>query len=491
MNLAMLAERLWGQKARVSYLAFAAIFLLFTLLGAREIWTQEHRWADIVAGMFYRQDFLHPYLGNNYYYDKPLLSYWLVALIAKFIGDLNIWALRLPSTLAGLLAIFSVYRLGCILKNREFGLLSGWLLLTTYYFVFWARISSADMLNLAGSLCAITWYFSKRKQAHFFDYAIFFLIIALTCLCKGLIGAIVPLIAVIVDMSLQKSWKQHLRITLFLALIPAFLIYLLPFIASSIFNPDQYHANGLYLVYRENILRYFEPFDHRGPIYTYFIYLPLYTFPWAIFLIPAFATLPARWKNLTTDSKWIVITTIVLFIFLTISGSRRSYYVLPLVPFAILMTADWLMTSAWHKITAFTILFTFILLFLAVSIIPAWYYANYGIKRFAHALQIESTKIQPWQQWQVIMLDGETKLNFYLHLSPQTKNYSLPKSSLHEYSSAQLLAAWPILANKPTNTIFITRKAYAQALQPFFAGYQKIEMTNQNDNMPIAFVPAS
>ena len=78
------------------------------MLGAREIWTQEHRWADIVSGMFYRHDFLHPYLGETRYYDKPLLSYWLIAIIAAITGDLSTWALRIPSALAGLLAIWSI-----------------------------------------------------------------------------------------------------------------------------------------------------------------------------------------------------------------------------------------------------------------------------------------------------------------------------------------------------------------------------------------------
>src|SRR3990167_9494752 len=154
MNQSIFAEFLWGKKAKVSYLLFAAAIILLTLLGAREIWTQEHRWADIVSGMFYRHDFLRPYLGENDYYDKPLLSYWLIAAFSQ-LGGLTTWALRLPSACAGLIAIWSIYQLGTLLKDKSFGLLSGWLLLSTFYFIFWARVSSADMLNLAGILLAL------------------------------------------------------------------------------------------------------------------------------------------------------------------------------------------------------------------------------------------------------------------------------------------------------------------------------------------------
>ena len=142
--------------------------MLFTLLGGREIWTQEHRWADIVSGMFYRHDFLHPYLGQNDYYDKPLLVLLVdCRYLLKLIGELTTWTLRLPSALAGFLAIWSIYRLGTKLKDKQLGLLSGWLLLTTFYFIFWARTSSADMLNLAGPFCCC-WYFEKRDHAELF-----------------------------------------------------------------------------------------------------------------------------------------------------------------------------------------------------------------------------------------------------------------------------------------------------------------------------------
>src|SRR5580704_5978519 len=95
-----------GPFARPGYLFIAAALLLLMMLGVRELWTQEHRWADIVSGMFFRHDFFHPYLGANDYYDKPLLSYWLIAIVSVVTGHLNTWVLRLPSALAGLLAVW-------------------------------------------------------------------------------------------------------------------------------------------------------------------------------------------------------------------------------------------------------------------------------------------------------------------------------------------------------------------------------------------------
>ncbi len=504
MNLSAIAHYLWGNKARFSYLLIASVLLLFTLLGAREIWTQEHRWADIVSGMFYRHDFFHPYLGQTDYYDKPLLSYWLIVLFAQLSHDLTTWALRLPSALAGLLAIWSIYRLGSTLKDKQLGLFAGWLLLTTFYFVFWARTSSADMLNMAGSLFAVSWYMDHRQESHFFDYVIFFIILALTSLCKGLVGMVVPLIAVGTDIFLQKSWKQHLRLSLFLAAIPALIIYLFPFWASSYFGSNSYGENGLYLVYRENILRYFQPFDHQGPLYTYFLYLPIYLLPVAaFFFIPALYTLKSRWKTMSLSSKWIAWTLLLVFLFFTFSGSRRGYYVLPMVPFAILFTADWILSAkatftrreAW---STRLVAFSFIFLLIGVDMVPAWYYSRFGVNRFAVVVKKEASTIQPWNKWNVVMLDAESKLNFYLQLPPATPNYHINGEQRAVQTAETLKEVWPILENKPANTIFISRQLYASALQSYFVGYRMIELPTPSSwllkkkpdgNAPIAFIP--
>src|SRR5690242_15329744 len=46
-----------GPFAKPRFLFAAAALLLLMMLGGRELWTQEHRWADIVSGMFFRHDF--------------------------------------------------------------------------------------------------------------------------------------------------------------------------------------------------------------------------------------------------------------------------------------------------------------------------------------------------------------------------------------------------------------------------------------------------
>jgi 4-amino-4-deoxy-L-arabinose transferase-like glycosyltransferase len=496
------ADWLWGRFSRATYLFIAASLLLFMMLGARELWTQEHRWADIVSGMFFRHDFLHPYLGTNDYYDKPLLSYWLIAVIAAVTQNLNTWAIRLPSALAGLLAVWSLYRLGWRLKDKSFGLLSGWLLLTTFYFVFWARVSSADMLNLAGSLFAVYWYFEKREQPNSLNYGIFFLIIALTSLCKGLGGAVVAVLAIVPDLLHQQRWKKHLQWCLLWSALPALLLYILPFWLSAHFGGEHYAQNGLYLVYRENVLRYFQPFDHKDPVYTYFIFLPLYLLPWTLFSIPAVCSLPKRWPTLSWSSKWIVWALFSLFLFFTLSGSRRSYYVLPLLPFAILMTADWL--DVWMQQALRRRLWSgrlivgfFLALFMFFGVFQPLYYAQGGHRRFAEKLQVEASQLKPWDSWQFFLLDPESKVAFYLHLPPAVNFFGV-EGDREQQTTGSLLKIWPVLKERPKDVIFISRKHYAATLQQLLPDYQEVDApptlaerwSHQEDpNASIAFIP--
>jgi 4-amino-4-deoxy-L-arabinose transferase-like glycosyltransferase len=217
-------------------------------------------------------DYLHPYLYGNAYYDKPLLSYWLAIAVARAFGRLNEAALRVPSALAGLLSIWLVYRLGTRRFDGATGLLAGFLLTTCYMFVFWSRVASADMLNVAGTLAAVTWYFERRDSPTFLDFATFFVLIALTCLMKGLIGSVIPALMILPDLLRERRWRTLLRASLVPAASIGAVGYLAPFLASSLTQPSSYTESGLEMVFRENwgaLLEAFPTLDGLAQLLTF------------------------------------------------------------------------------------------------------------------------------------------------------------------------------------------------------------------------------
>lgn len=490
--LTTLTNRLWGKQARLSHLLAAAVVLLLGSLGTHDLWTQEHRWADIVSQMFYTGDFLHPWLNGQPYYDKPLLSYWLISGFAIFFGKLSTWSLRLPSAIAGIIAVYAIYALGRRLKNRELGLLSGWMLLTTWYFLFWARTSSADMLNMAGTLAAVSWYFAVKSKPRFINYFIFYLIIVLTALCKGLIAPVVVFLVIAPDFLTNNEWRRHLRPSLFLAAIPAILLYLLPFWASAHTGGDTYQQNGLSLVWRENVLRYFQPFDHKGPIYTYFIYLPVYLLPWTVFFIPALASFRKRLMN------WSIL---LLFLFLTLSGSRRNYYILPVVPFALLMTADWIQANGRaalrYRLAGGVAITAFVGFFMLFVVIQPYYYKTGSLDAFAAAVRQDAEKRHPWSEWQVVLLDPQSKLRFYLGLRPDTPLHEIGGGDRASMTEAGLRKAWgPVLSDRYARpTLYISRTAWTTPLSKLLGPkYHIVEnkhiwQSQTDTNQAVAFIP--
>jgi 4-amino-4-deoxy-L-arabinose transferase-like glycosyltransferase len=110
-------------------------------------------------------------------------------------------------------------------------------------------------------------------------------------------------------------------------------------------------SQGLYMVYRENVERYFEPFDHVGPIYLYVYVIFVLLAPWSVFLPAALAHAHAprpversqgeaglgRYDVLS--DRFVLTFFWATFIFFTLSGSRRSYYLLPILPAAAILLA--------------------------------------------------------------------------------------------------------------------------------------------------------
>jgi 4-amino-4-deoxy-L-arabinose transferase-like glycosyltransferase len=319
-------------------LFLTAFFVLFWGLGGRELWGSEGRWAQVTSEMLQNRDFFHPTIGGEPYFDKPLLTYWLIVAVHAVTGSLSEWVIRLPSAIAGVITIWATVLLGRRLWSARVGRLAGWLLLTTYGLLFWSRTAAADTENLAAVTLGILWYWTRRDKPNFTTFVVFYLIAFLGALTKGLGAVAVPIVAILPDLILEKRWKALLKPSHFIALGLGCIVYLSPFIYASRTSPETYHSSGLMLVFQENIQRYFSPFDHTDPFYIYLYAVPMLLLPWAPLFIASLVGMLLIWKELDAKNRWLLSSIIMIFLFFTLSGSRRHYYILPITPLcAILM----------------------------------------------------------------------------------------------------------------------------------------------------------
>ncbi|RUM87464.1 MAG: hypothetical protein DSZ23_05800 [Thermodesulfatator sp.] len=155
-------------------------------------------------------------------------------------------------------------------------------------------------------------------------------------------AAAVPMVVVIPDIFIRGKWKIHVSLSHVTAITLGILVYLLPFLYASI-TADGYGQSGLALAFRENLQRFFNAFDHKEPFYCYLYYVPFLFLPWIFFVGGAILDRFRGFRGLSDVEKWLSLAVLGIFFLFTLSSSRRSYYILPIIPFLSLFTADFVL----------------------------------------------------------------------------------------------------------------------------------------------------
>ena len=326
------------------FLWAAAALILFCRLGVADINGSEGRWLAVADEMLKSGDFLHPTINGHAYFDKPLVSYWFIAATARLCGGVSELTARIPSALAALLALASVISLTRKFYGARTALAAGWALVSTYSFIYWGRLAEADMENAAFIIAATAWYFHCRERKSVRCYALFWSICAVGAQTKGLAAFVIPAMVAGADMLLTHKLKYHLNRRAALGLICGLAVYLIPFALETASRGD-YNASGIWLVFRENIIRAIDPWDHKDePFWCYFLYLPRLMLPWAPVLVLALAEYIRRVvrKSATDADKWLLASIGLIFLLFSCSRSRRVYYILPAIPYCAMLCGRFL-----------------------------------------------------------------------------------------------------------------------------------------------------
>ncbi|WP_064118142.1 ArnT family glycosyltransferase [Pseudomonas fluorescens] len=436
------------KERRALWLLLAATAVMLLLgLGSRELWGAETRWANIALQMLQSGDYFDPYLKGDPYYDKPLLSYWLITASSWLTGGLGPWSLRLSSVVSAWFSVWLVYLLGEQLFRKGTGLIAGWMLATTFYFVFWARVATADILTVCGVLAAVWWYWRGPDDTRLWRYAVFFGLLALTSLFKGLIGFILPGLLLLPHLLHDGRWKRHFNLRVCAALLIAGAFYMAPFLLSHVYGASNFSQSGLDLVLRENVVRFFQPFDNIGPIYTYLLYLPVYTLPWAPCWIIALWVALRHWRNIEPNTRWLIQGLALLLIFFTASGSRRSYYVLPLVPFAQLLGAWWITRRmATRNLAGRGLHIGFaiatVVMVAVLGILYPWTNSAGGVIRFGENVREQASQQAPLNQWRMVMVEVDNKVPMYLQTGGAPFYYVPETADFPRTGDSTALWAW-------------------------------------------------
>jgi 4-amino-4-deoxy-L-arabinose transferase-like glycosyltransferase len=195
---------------------------------------------------------------------------------------------------------------------------------------------------LFGFLFLLTIYFGARfllgkggKREILWTYVF----MGLAVLAKGLIGIVLPALSLAAFAIVRRDWRIIIDANLQLG-IPIFLL-----IATPWFYLVNSATDGKWLadfIYIHHLQRYTAGNGHRQPIYYYFTTLPVDFLPWTVFAIPSlFAYFPYR-RLMRPTPLLFSLCFLVVFLFFSISDTKRDLYLLPLMPTLALLVGNYI-----------------------------------------------------------------------------------------------------------------------------------------------------
>ena len=415
------------------FFAVIIIFIYFFGLTVPLLGPDEPRYSQIAREMFERGDPITPKLGNFDWFEKPALLYWLQIASYKIFG-VSEFSARFGSAIFGLGTVLSLWILGkwvqspkSKVQSQENDLAANNEQRTTNNFANWLALIAASSIGLlvfsrgasfdiiltfpiTASLVAFFIFDQKsNKKSGFTFYLLpftFYLFIGISLIAKGLIGAVFPF--AIAAFYYLLSWKLPSKIFIVSLIWGTILITLV----ASVWYLPMYLENGWKFIDEFFIQHHFQryvsdKYQHPQPFWFFWLVLPLMTIPWLPFFFASIwdffkvqspstlqspksevqsrKTVPRFRVSASPLRLFAFAWLLVPLVFFSVSGSKLPGYILPALPAALILTAEYVykfvQKSERHKIGVQILAF---LTFAVVAIL-----LQFVVPKFAYA---DSTK---------------------------------------------------------------------------------------------------
>jgi 4-amino-4-deoxy-L-arabinose transferase-like glycosyltransferase len=312
--------------------------------------------ANIALHMVQNHDYVNLVddMGKDYL-DKPHLHFWLSALSFNLFG-VNTIAYKIPAFFATLLGLFSTFRLGKILYNRNAGLMAA---------VIYASAQAQFLANndvrmdalLTASIIFATWQLveSAMSTARWYNYVLAALGLAMAFTTKGMIGFVMPCAALFCFLVYQRNWGKMFNWRWLLVFV-LWLVFIAPCVYCYYLQYDLHpekvvrgmaHVSGVkFIMWQQN----FERLDgkHWGKghkDYFFFFHTLLWAFlPFCLLTYIAFFDKVAfffksRFAYIKNNEFLTAGTMVIIFAIISSSGYQLPHYLNILFPFFALITA--------------------------------------------------------------------------------------------------------------------------------------------------------
>ncbi len=334
----------------------AALLLFF---GNGQLWitdSVESNYALTAKEMVMSGDWISPQIYGNYWYDKPVLFYWLTAAGFELFGFTEFGARFFPA-LFGMAGLGLLVYAGKKLYGERTAFWSATVLLTsTEFFLISKSIITDSTLFFFFSMALVFFYLGYSTQQKNYYYGMY-IGMALATLTKGPIGFLLPGLIIVLFLAFDRGWREIKNMKVFSGGL-LFLLIAVPWYAA------MYNLHGSAFIDNffgtHNFLRATVSEHPRDDVFYYYtLVLLLALFPWSG-LLPRFL-----WRTLREDGKWkrpdsktafLLIWAATVFFFFQNMATKYLTYTYPMMfPMALLL-GRYLAEQKWSAVTAGTLI---------------------------------------------------------------------------------------------------------------------------------------
>ncbi len=330
----------------VLILAMAGCLYLSLASGLPKFSRAEVFFAECAREMIAADNMVTPLYHGRPFFDKPILSYWLIAGSFKLLGPSHL-AARLPSVLAALLAILVTALAGLALYGRKAALFAAMALASSFMYLAFAASCMSDMLLVLFDSLSVSLIFAGIMSQRWRSLLWFLasLSVGLAFLTKGPVGLVLPAALAVIYLSMTGRLALVRPKHLILAAVAVFLVAGPWFAAAWDTNGN---ASMYYFFVRENLIRFAgSTYDTHRPIWFMLQSLLVGFAPWSIFLPFALFSFLGKHKDSSRFSEhpaelylWLWIAVVTLFF--SLSRGKIDYYMLPAFPAAAILVGLYL-----------------------------------------------------------------------------------------------------------------------------------------------------
>lgn len=224
-----------------AFLLLLAVPAFFSNLGLLPLFADEPTRANVALEMILTGNYSVPTVGGEYYYNKPPLYNWILALIYQVSGSFSEFVTRLPALIPLFLFAVTIYfSVKYFLRNKFVALLSAMFsMVNGRMLIYDSMLGHIDIfyswLTFISFMCIFYFYQKKQWFLLFFSS---YVLTAVTFLAKGIPSIIFQGLTIITLLIYTKNFKRLLSLQHILSGLFCVLLIWAYFYNYSLYNSD-------------------------------------------------------------------------------------------------------------------------------------------------------------------------------------------------------------------------------------------------------------